>query len=79
MSKSKYKVLDSEEGLIKTWTEDVPFEEHEEDTKGVECRKDADMLDESPKAYKDIDKVMEAQSDLIDIKYTLKQILCIKG
>jgi tRNA-splicing ligase RtcB len=30
-------------------------------TEGVECRKDADVIDEIPMAYKDIDAVMHAQ------------------
>jgi tRNA-splicing ligase RtcB len=50
-----------------------------EQTAGVECRKDADVIDEIPGAYKDIDEVMAAQSDLVDIVHTLKQVLCIKG
>lgn len=48
-------------------------------TKGVECRKDASVIDEIPHAYKDIDKVMEAQKDLVEVVYTLKQIVCVKG
>lgn len=48
-------------------------------TAGVECRKDADVLDEIPGAYKDIQVVMDNQSDLVDIVATLKQILCVKG
>lgn len=48
-------------------------------TKGVECRKDAEVIDEIPGAYKDIDKVMNNQSDLVSIEYTLKQLICIKG
>ena len=48
-------------------------------TEGVECRKDADVIDEIPMAYKDIDAVMAAQSDLVDVVYTLKQVLCVKG
>lgn len=48
-------------------------------TEGVECRKDADVIDEIPGAYKDIDKVMEQQSDLVEIVATLKQVLCVKG
>jgi len=48
-------------------------------TVGVECRKDHDVVDELPAAYKDIDKVMEAQQDLVEIVHTLKQILCVKG
>ena len=48
-------------------------------TSGVECRKDSGVLDEIPGAYKDIDEVMDAQKDLVDIVHTLKQVLCIKG
>jgi tRNA-splicing ligase RtcB len=57
----------------------VSLEEHIEATKGVECRKDLEVLDESPAAYKNIDQVMEAQRDLVEIRHTLKQVLCIKG
>lgn len=53
--------------------------DHERDTAGVECRKDAEVLDETPQAYKDIDAVMAAQSDLVDIVHTLKQVVCVKG
>jgi tRNA-splicing ligase RtcB len=53
--------------------------EHEAATAGVECRKDAGVIDETPAAYKDIDAVMAAQSDLVEIAYTLKQVLCVKG
>jgi len=48
-------------------------------TRGVECRKDGGVLDEIPGAYKDIDRVMENQKDLVEIVYELKQILCVKG
>ena len=48
-------------------------------TEGVVCRKDKGVLDEIPGAYKDIDTVMANQSDLVEIVYTLKQVLCIKG
>jgi tRNA-splicing ligase RtcB (3'-phosphate/5'-hydroxy nucleic acid ligase) len=48
-------------------------------TEGVECRKDEDVIDEIPMAYKDIDAVMEAQRDLVEIVYTLKQVVCVKG
>ena len=48
-------------------------------TAGVECRKDAGVIDEIPLAYKDIDAVMAAQADLVDIVATLKQVLCVKG
>ena len=50
-----------------------------EQTAGVECRKDADIIDEIPGAYKDIDEVMSSQTDLVDVVTTLKQILCVKG
>ena len=55
------------------------IEDHIKATEGVECRKDAEVIDETPMAYKDIDLVMAAQSDLVEIVYTLKQILCVKG
>ena len=48
-------------------------------TAGVECRKDGGVLDEIPGAYKDIDVVMAAQADLVEVVATLKQVLCIKG
>lgn len=55
------------------------LEDLEKQTNGVECRKDRGVLDEIPSAYKDIDKVMEAQKDLVDIVHTLRQVVCIKG
>ena len=48
-------------------------------TEGVECRKDADVVDEIPMAYKDIDAVMAAQADLVEVVYALKQVVCVKG
>lgn len=48
-------------------------------TQGVECRKDAEVIDEIPMAYKDIDAVMNAQADLVEIVHTLKQVVCVKG
>lgn len=51
----------------------------QQQTDGVECRKDESVLDEIPGAYKDIDQVMLAQADLVEIVHTLKQILCVKG
>lgn len=48
-------------------------------TEGVECRKDEGVIDEIPGAYKDIDAVMAAQTELVDIVHTLKQVLCVKG
>jgi tRNA-splicing ligase RtcB len=48
-------------------------------TAGVECRKDEDVIDETPAAYKDIDAVMQAQRDLVEVVHTLKQIVCVKG
>jgi len=53
--------------------------DHEVATAGVECRKDVDVIDETPAAYKDIDAVMEAQRDLVEIVHTLKQVVCVKG
>lgn len=48
-------------------------------TEGVECRKDGGVVDEIPAAYKDIDRVMAQQADLVEVVHTLKQVLCIKG
>lgn len=50
-----------------------------EQTMGVECRKDKDVVDEIPGAYKDIQEVMDNQADLVEPIYELKQILCVKG
>lgn len=55
------------------------IDQHIKATEGVECRKDAGVIDETPAAYKDIEAVMRAQSDLVTIVYTLKQVLCVKG
>jgi tRNA-splicing ligase RtcB len=54
-------------------------EDHVKATAGIECRKDADVIDETPMAYKDIDAVMAAQSDLVEVVHTLKQVVCVKG
>ncbi len=48
-------------------------------TDGVECRKDKGVIDEIPGAYKDIDRVMENQEDLVEIVHALKQVVCVKG
>jgi len=53
--------------------------DHEEATKGVECRKDKDVIDETPGAYKPIEAVMEAQKDLVEIVHRLRQVVCVKG
>jgi tRNA-splicing ligase RtcB (3'-phosphate/5'-hydroxy nucleic acid ligase) len=55
------------------------LKDHRAATEGVECRKDRDVIDETPGAYKDIDAVMKAQTDLVDVLHTLKEILCVKG
>ncbi|SCU69772.1 tRNA-splicing ligase RtcB, putative [Trypanosoma equiperdum] len=55
------------------------LEQHKTATKGIECRKDADVLDETPMAYKDIDDVMRAQDDLVEVVCVLRQLLCVKG
>ena len=54
-------------------------EDHIRMTEGVECRKDADVIDETPAAYKPIEAVMAAQSDLVEILHTLRQVVCVKG
>ncbi|WP_269206318.1 RtcB family protein [Proteus vulgaris] len=48
-------------------------------TAHVECRKDKDVIDEIPMAYKDIDAVMKAQSSLVETVHTLRQVVCVKG
>jgi tRNA-splicing ligase RtcB len=57
----------------------ISLAQHREATAHVECRKDAGVIDESPAAYKDIDAVMAAQSDLVEVVHTLRQVLCVKG
>jgi len=57
----------------------ITLAQHREATAHVECRKDADVIDESPAAYKSIDAVMAAQSDLVEVVHTLRQVLCVKG
>ena len=54
-------------------------EDHKRMTEGVECRKDAEVIDETPAAYKSIEAVMAAQSDLVEIVHTLRQVVCVKG
>lgn len=57
----------------------ITLEEHRRATAHVECRKDASVIDESPAAYKPIDAVMAAQSDLVEVVHTLRQVVCVKG
>lgn len=54
-------------------------QDHIEATAGVECRKDGGVLDETPRAYKEIEDVMAAQTDLVSIEYELAQVVCVKG
>jgi tRNA-splicing ligase RtcB len=54
-------------------------EDHAAATAGIECRKDADVIDETPAAYKSIDQVMHAQRELVEVAYTLRQVVCVKG
>jgi len=53
--------------------------DHVRATAGIECRKDADVIDETPAAYKPIDAVMQAQDELVEIVHTLRQVVCVKG
>jgi tRNA-splicing ligase RtcB len=55
------------------------LEDHACATAHVECRKDADVIDETPGAYKPIDAVMAAQKDLVEIVHELRQVVCVKG
>lgn len=54
-------------------------DDHIAATAGVECRKDQGVVDETPMAYKDIDAVMAAQTDLVEVVHTLRQVVCVKG
>ena len=53
--------------------------DHVAATAGIECRKDAEVIDETPMAYKPIDKVMEAQQELVEVVHELRQVVCVKG
>ena len=55
------------------------LDDHIKATAGIECRKDSDVIDETPMAYKPIDDVMNAQKDLVEIVHTLHQVVCVKG
>jgi len=55
------------------------LEDHRRMTEGIECRKDREVIDETPAAYKPIEDVMAAQADLIEIVHTLHQVVCVKG
>jgi tRNA-splicing ligase RtcB len=53
--------------------------DHAAATAGIECRKDEDVIDETPGAYKSIEAVMAAQAELVDVVHTLRQVMCVKG
>lgn len=55
------------------------LEDHQRMTAHVECRKDEEVIDETPAAYKDIEAVIAAQADLIEVVHTLRQVVCVKG
>ncbi|HFC91426.1 MAG TPA: RtcB family protein [Leucothrix mucor] len=57
----------------------VTLDEHKKAVAGVECRIDMSIIDETPSAYKPIEKVMQAQKDLVEVVHTLKQVVCVKG
>jgi len=57
----------------------ITLKQHREATEGVECKKDASVLDESPAAYKSVEDVMKAQEELVEPVHRLKQVICIKG
>ena len=57
----------------------ITVADHAAATAGVECRKDAGVIDESPAAYKPIEAVMAAQADLVEVVHTLRQVVCVKG
>jgi tRNA-splicing ligase RtcB len=55
------------------------LEDHVKATEGIECRKDKDVIDETPMAYKPIEAVMAAQADLVEVVHELRQVVCVKG
>ncbi|HEX8108471.1 MAG TPA: RtcB family protein [Kofleriaceae bacterium] len=55
------------------------LDDHARATEGIECRKDAAVIDETPGAYKPIDAVMAAQADLVEVVHELRQVVCVKG
>ncbi len=55
------------------------IEDHARATAGIECRKDAEVIDETPAAYKSIEAVMHAQRDLVEVLHVLRQVVCVKG
>ncbi|HEX3480879.1 MAG TPA: RtcB family protein [Kofleriaceae bacterium] len=55
------------------------LDDHAKATEGIECRKDAAVIDETPAAYKPIDAVMAAQADLVEVVHELRQVVCVKG
>lgn len=57
----------------------ITLADHRAATKGIECRKDKGVIDESPAAYKDISSVIAAQEDLIEVVHTLRQVINVKG
>jgi tRNA-splicing ligase RtcB len=57
----------------------ITMEQHAEAMQGIEARLDADVLDESPAAYKPIGAVMAAQDDLVEVVHRLHQVLNVKG
>lgn len=57
----------------------ITIEDHIKATEGIECRKDADVIDESPAAYKDVAAVIAAQEDLIEVVHRLRQVVNVKG
>ena len=58
---------------------EISLDDHAKAMKGIEARLDSDVLDESPAAYKDIGAVMEAQSDLVEVLFRLRQVVNVKG
>ncbi len=58
---------------------EITLEQHQAALKGISARLDSEVLDESPAAYKDIDQVMAAQTDLVDVMHSLRQVVNVKG
>lgn len=57
----------------------ITAEDHKKALEGIECHSGSETIDESPAAYKPIDAVMAAQTDLVEPVHVLHQLINVKG
>jgi tRNA-splicing ligase RtcB len=69
-----WRLAASSQGTKRTFT----MQDHARATRDVECRKDAAVIDETPMAYRPIDAVMAAQTDLVEVEHALRQLVRVK-